>query len=459
MDTSIASETLTFYERFSERDSFVDRERGEEDGRSEYPPSSQSSFSTYEVYRISEARGTLNQYVRRVRLSLDRMDERIQVLTTKRDQDYASRKRLLHDRKRSDLSDLANLNGPAAQQYRELEAAQQEANFAYRTEEFRAGRPPRLLLNRPIVDLPYIDWLSPYLAILILLAGLEVPVNVLAVELAFGFNPPFSYVIAFLVGASFVMLAHFIGIQILRIGWRYGWGKLGHVVLLLGAFLLASFMVYILYEMRGQVTQYLGGTIGAADLLAQTGQAAQGDETEAPRGFLGTLMALLSDPLNVLFGVTGANSPIDDTRFAQIGLLLLNVLVLLIGTALSTARHDPDPQLERAWNAKSAADRRTNRFVRTYRRRAAEIERQTDYQVGAISRQADQIGDEILMLQRERAQIENQMQNDIRIVLNVLAQQIASYQEGNRKTRGTPVPPYFGRAGMQRIGDEILLAR
>ena len=48
------------------------------------------------------------------------------------------------------------------------------------------------------------------------------------------------------------------------------------------------------------------------------------------------------------------------------------------------------------------------------------------------------------------------MDNEVRQIFIVLAQQITAYQDGNRKARTHDVPTYFGVYGMRKLGEEIL---
>lgn len=453
MDASIASESLAFYAKFSERDTRVDFEKGQEDGRAGYPLSSDDTFSTYEMYRISEARAAVNHYVRRMRAAFDDRDRQIGALITQRDDDYASRKRLLNEQKRAKLNHLSAIAGPSSPEHQTLERTLQEKKSLYKDQEFESGRSPRLSMHQPIFDRSWLGFLSPYAGILLFLAVLEIPINVLAVELAFGFTPPLSYVIAFLIGLAFIMTAHFTGLQALRVVSAKGWLKLWHAALMLLSLLLAAFMILILFEMRGQVSQFLGGGLTPEDLLsgAQPGQATQPGDARP------IWERLLVDPLTTLFGSGDPNAPLDDTRFAQIGLLLLNSLVFVIGLVLSIIRHDPDPHLERAYQNMASAERALNRYMKQYRKRYADHEAQFDHQIAKVERKADQINEEIQSLDRERYQLERQIVNDVRMVTNVLRMQITAYQQGNRSARSDDPPAYFGRRSMERLNGELVV--
>ena len=89
MDRFIAAETLAYYQNFSSRDARLDRQRGAEDGYRELPAAQDTDFSPHEAYRIAEARTALNEYIRRMRTEIDKIDLRIREFVSLRDDDYS----------------------------------------------------------------------------------------------------------------------------------------------------------------------------------------------------------------------------------------------------------------------------------------------------------------------------------------------------------------------------------
>jgi hypothetical protein len=120
MEKSIAAETLASYENFSERDSRIDRMRGQEDGEQNYPSRDALSFSTYEQTKIADARSAINQYTRRMRQSIDRLSMEIRDKKLQRDEDYGSRKRALNDDLTAQLKRQNTLIGIESQEHAEL---------------------------------------------------------------------------------------------------------------------------------------------------------------------------------------------------------------------------------------------------------------------------------------------------------------------------------------------------
>ncbi len=487
MDRSVAAETLNFYTSFSERDALQDREQGSEDGQQNYPPADSQSFSAHETYRISEARTAINKYVGRIRVELDKLDTKIRSLRSKRDEEYKSRKASLQNEKARELTLLNTTQGLEPEEYKNLISQQDSSVEAYRIEKNRAKRDAKIRLADQLTDVGWLVWLTPYIGLLGLLAILEVPINNLAVELAFEFVPPLSYIIAFLVGLTFVLMAHFAGIQILRFIDAKGALKFLHAILFLGLFLLASFMVLILFEMRGQVSNLLEGggqlnllqdsnlgTSGASSPLDITGRILGEDATapaEAPlsqeaatppanqdtwdviSAFFGKLF---SDPMRAVFGI-GSDQQGSEARFAQVGLLLLNALILLIGTVLSVMRHDRNADLELTFMRQKRAENQINRFVRAYRRGEAKLNKDFGEKIAEVERQADEINQDMLSLNEQREQLKGQMQNEMGYVLNTLMVQLSAYQQGNMQVRRTPAPVYFGRYGFAKLGQEVLV--
>jgi hypothetical protein len=453
VEYGIASETLPNYQNHKpDRDSRIDFEKGEADGRSEYPPSDATNFSTFEQQRISAARTALNEYVRRMRTELDGIDERISRLEAERDHDYVSRKDMLFEQKKQALKEASNMQGTNSQRHRELLNAHDERRRAFQAQEFETGRPPRISMADPIIEYPFLYWTTPYIIVLVLLAILEIPINSRAIELAFEFTPPLSYVLAGLVGTIFVLLAHFTGIQLLRVWHAPGWLKLWHALISVLTIGFATVLVVILFEMRGQADVLIGAQTGPLTLDGAEAQPGQTQTAEA----VNLIGLLFTDPIAFFEAITSGGGE-EDTRFAQLGLLLLNVLVFLVGTVLSILRHDPDPNMERAYGRYQGAERRLNRFMSKYRERVARIEAEFGRKISATERRADQIHNDITALRSEREQLSQQIDNDMRSVLNVLAEQIAAYQRGNRSTRTTREPAYFGSQGIRKLGSEVLV--
>lgn len=453
VDYDIASETLTNYLNHKpDRDSRIDYEKGEADGLKEYPGSDATNFSTFEQQRISAARTALNEYVRRMRKELDAIDKRISRLISERDQDYVSRKDVLFEQKKQALKEASNTEGTNSQRHLELQNAYQERRRSFQDQEFETGRPPRISMADPIVEYPFLYWTTPYIIILVLLAILEIPINSRAIELAFEFTPPLSYVLAGLVGAIFVLLAHFTGIQLLRVWHAPGWVKLWHALISVLTIGFATILVVILFEMRGQADVLIGAQTGPLTLDGSAQQPQQSNTADA----VNLIGLLFTDPVRFFEVITSGGGD-ETTRFAQLGLLLLNVLVFLVGMVLSILRHDPDPNMERAYGRFQAAERRLNRFMKKYRARVARIEAEYGRKITATERRADQINNDIVALQRERDQLSQQIDSDMRSVLNVLAEQVAAYQRGNRATRSTREPPYFGSQGIRKLGSEVLV--
>lgn len=273
MDIAIVDETLGHYVTFSERDTLADAQQGMADGQQEYPPPHQTTFSLHERRRIDEARASLNRYTRRLRESFDRIDQDITAREVERDHDYNSRKNALVDRKNAALSALKQVKGTGSSLWRDRAARCAEATRKYQEQEFRAGRPPRVNFATPLFGhhLPALGWFSSYVLILSILALLEMPINEIGVRVAFEFQAPMSYVVALFIGVTFVMLAHFLGILLNRSLYRHARRRF---LSILGAVLvlaMALTMIFVLYKMRGQVTDLTNTGLSAGQLLTGPG--------------------------------------------------------------------------------------------------------------------------------------------------------------------------------------------
>ncbi|WP_173979370.1 hypothetical protein, partial [Magnetospirillum sp. UT-4] len=347
MDVSIANETLTEYIQFSERDTLADVQRGEEDGRREFPPSHQTGFSPHELGRINEARAALNRYTLRLREAFDHIDEEMTSLTVERETEYVSRKDALVDQKNSALVHLKQTRGPTSVQWRSVASKVAEAVRGYQEQEFRTGRPPRVAFANPLFG-HRLPWLTVYTAILSGLAILEMPINQVAVRMVLEFSELVSYVVALFIGVTFVMFAHFLGIQINRASYRHSQRRAMNVVASVIILLLAMILIFVLYKMRGQVVE-----------LNATGLSANAFRTQAaaPQS-VNWLSGLWQSLLDILPWAGPAQ--LGTAKYAQFGLLLLNVMVFGTGTLFSIGRHDPDQDLERGWEGRQAAERERN---------------------------------------------------------------------------------------------------
>jgi hypothetical protein len=171
------------------------------------------------MQRIGEARAVLNKYWRRLREAFDEIEGKITERTLERDTDYSSRKDSLIEQKNVELSALKSVNGPGSTRYRALERERVEKIRIYEEAEFRAGRPPRVSMHKPIFTrtrMPILKSITQYVLLMAILAALEVPINQLAIRYAFEFGAAFSMAIALFIGVVFVLVAHLLGMQILH---------------------------------------------------------------------------------------------------------------------------------------------------------------------------------------------------------------------------------------------------
>ncbi|MBF0334542.1 MAG: MAPEG family protein, partial [Alphaproteobacteria bacterium] len=432
MEASIASEVLTRYQKFSERDLQGDYVAGVMDGEREYPPSNQLSFSQYEEGRIAEARTTLNRYMRRLRETVDEIDRRIAQRISEGEAGYNSNKGSIASQKAYELESLRRLKGPASPRWMALEHAKASAERDFEQAKWALGRQPRMSMHLPLMRFAHapFDRISIYTLLLLLLALLEVPINQRAIELTFRFSPLTSLLVAAFVGLGFVILAHFLGIAFLRmLHSRNGkrWRAFAFAITLLA---MAGLIIVTLYFMRGELASVTSGAFRIENLL-DTGVAVNVTVEPPPSSLLAKLMALLP------WTETGGKNA---QAYAQFGLLLLNSMVFFIGTILSYVRHDPDSEFESAWRRGFDATRAFEAYEEAYTTELTGMTRNFDARIAEEERRADRIRDEVSLLEQERERMKQQMANDIRLVMDVPAQQINAYQRGNEQVRRTQLP-------------------
>jgi hypothetical protein len=451
MENSIAAETLSFFQNFSARDSRVDRLQGERDGERNYPPRDATTFSTYEQTRIAEARSAVTQYTRRMRQTIDRINTQIKEKTLLRDQDYGSQKRSLNDEQSSRLKQLGAVSGMESQEHAELACDLEEKVQIQRRMVHRYGRAPKLTLHEPLFTHWTLTFISqPYVACLFFLAVLEIPINSLAIELAMSVVPPITWMIAFLIGVVFVLIAHFMGVHIRRLASGTMLEGFWRLIAISLALLLSALMIYILFAMRGIATDLLSPE-------AQTGLNLLGAPPAQPsQDAGGFIFSFLEEPIRKYLNISGDGLFSNEVKIAQLLLLMLNLLVLVIGTVLSFVRHDPIQEMEAAAMSLLASRRHINRFLRAFGKAQTRIIEEFGKRITELQREADQLNNEVETLENLREQYFAQMDNDVGQIFSVLAEQLTAYQDGNRGKRSADAPAYFGRAGMRQLGKEIL---
>ena len=454
MDVTIVDETLGEYVSFSERDTLSDTQQGMFDGQRNYPPTHQTSFSPHELGRISEARSALNKYTRRLREGFDRLDEDITARRVERDTEYVSRKDSLVEQKNSALSMLKQTVGPGSTLWRDKSQRCSDSGREYQEQEFRAGRPPRVSFATPVFGhhLPSLGWLTTYVLVLSVLAVLEMPINEVGVRIAFEFQAPMSYVVALFIGVSFVMFSHFLGILLNRAFYRKGHNRLMPIIGAVIVTVLTLTMIFVLYKMRGQVAELSSTGLSAGQLLSG-GQVAHAARAVANSpSWWG---AIINGVLEILPWTTTYDA--GSAKYAQFGLLLLNVMVFATGTFCSVGRHDPDADLERAWTNRQSALRQMSALNSRYEQAQAQIEAEFANKIVVTQRRADTILAEIAMLEAQKDRLLRQATNDMRLVLDALTQQITAYQKGNQQARTADEPAYFGHTGLLTLGDNLAI--
>ncbi|HEX3350826.1 MAG TPA: hypothetical protein VHS58_22265 [Acetobacteraceae bacterium] len=183
-----------------------------------------------------------------------------------------------------------------------------------------------------------------YLAALVALALIEVPVNRLAFELFFQEQPIFSLLLALAAGAVLIFFAHIVGTLIRRVEQPSPRAQQARRIGAIALFLiLAGGLIYVLASMR-QLYVHL--------LESEQGSLQQQVEALTNRGAASAISNVASTNLGTA-GVT---------------LLVINVVLFAVGAALSFMRHDPHPDYEAAHRAELRARRRLTRLRARYER-------------------------------------------------------------------------------------------
>ena len=126
--------------------------------------------------------------------------------------------------------------------------------------------------------------------------------------------------------------------------------------------ILGLFMIYILFTRRCEVTGFItsGGQIKLNILGDATPTLSVGN------GVRISILSILEEPKRECLNIFGTGVLSDGTKFALLGLRILNTLVLIIGAVPSFVRHDPDEQMETTTIANLPARSHLNRCLQPF---------------------------------------------------------------------------------------------
>lgn len=395
----IRGNRLAYYDSFSERDLEPDRRRGKADGLDCFPPTDADRFNYSEQEIISRVRADLSEFMQEVHERRaayeEERDAKIQRVET-----HNARRDVHILEYKSRLEALRRLKGDGSPIYQQAKDSFDEAQDAMRTKTDDMARPVSIHLHNKV-----------YYLIFILLAFAEVPINLPAIEQVFRESRLLSGLLAIVLGCVLIVIAHILG-RLLR-QWQHakvnGYGLI-HLLFIGLSLLVSGAMVYLLFELRVRyMTNDTGGIFGgnAADMM-QGGQ---------------------------LF-------------------LAFNLAIVLVGTMVAFAHHDPDPDYQTAHENFRRAKKVYDRLKEDYEQERHRLQRQFDMRAASTGREVERLQAEVEVTRKSLANLERQKLAFIDRVLHVMRLRLAAYQAANQRARtmvGCPGgPAYFGDAAIER---------
>jgi hypothetical protein len=137
------------------------------------------------------------------------------------------------------------------------------------------------------------------------------------------------------------------------------------------------------------------------------------------------------------------------------GMLILNIAVFFVGTALSIVRHDPHPDYETLLQDRERADKALEDFKASYIDRRGELHLHYEKRLNDVETWSDVAEREIKKLEEKIENLAAQAGDDFDVVLNVVRLRILAYQDGNHEGRKSPDPLYFGAESLAKLKSHL----
>lgn len=278
------------------------------------------------------------------------------------------------------------------------------------------------LLNRPLA----VHFTGYYLALMVVLAIAEVPVNRLAFELFFEQSPLISLVLSAAIGSLFIFFAHVIGMQLKRAQCAEINPDKPKIYLVLGSIgLVAVVVMYFLGVMREQLVAV---------------QAASNLDLEA------LLNASTESTVSAEFKMS-----LGSKGFF---LVLINLAIFITGVIAAYFRHDPHPDYEKALRDEIHARKKFLNYQKQYEEKQVELLR--DYNQKHSYNKTNQRHREALIesIVRKREQLRSECETVRDRLISTGSRFVVAYREANLKARLSEAPPYF-----KNNSDQIFIER
>ena len=388
--------------RYSTADQRVDERKGTKDGEADFPkPDDEQHGFAFEV--MERGRATFRRALTDLETVKTEAQNRIDKLERDRDDRYEVNRENRSQERDSALAAVENRFGRNSADYSRATSRLQELKDERSRIHSELGRPCRARLP-----------LLLYVAILVVIAIAEVPVNQVAftqiVENNLG-----ALGIAFAVGSMVALAAHLVGEMLIHSRLEPGFSKnklrYGVSFAVVAFMLVVFYFVSVLRDFMLRISAESGASF--ADLLrADAGE---------------TLGSLVTTSLTL----------------PGVGLFVVNFVVFLFGVIMSWLAHDPHPDYPSVVRNEQKWQRRSDKIRKHYEKKLQEFHDKFDTVIANLNNQIAMIDEEIQTQMQGVARIDDKVREYAERVASYVVQRINKYETANRMHRKSDTPVLF----------------
>lgn len=401
----IEKTTLFEFRQYRPFDRRVDEKTGERDGKNNRPATEDDRY-LFRDRVIAAANAAIRKHYHQVEIYRDELATRESELQQELDERYAIKRDQIHAEFSDEISRIEQTVGPQAARHSAVREKFRRALNQERQIEADLGRPLRIHLRY---------W---YALIMAFVALVEIPINRFAFELYFAETPALSLLIAFGIGFTLMLLAHFAGTWLKR---SFGATTRGQkITYLIGVALTAALVfptIYLIALLRQHYVHFV--------------------ETQNM-----TFEELLGQR-----GVEGVARDVIETSLGTSGLMLLMINVLVVGIAVivAVARHDSHPDYEKAILTRERYEKKYRRLQARYDKAVAKATATRDSLLNTLGKQQQRLEGELDQVRADQNACAVHREQMLQQVVLHLCQRLQAYEQGNEYARTSAAPKCFGQ--------------
>lgn len=402
----IRGNRLSFYDTFSERDLEADRRRGENDGTLCQPRTDEDRFSHSEWEIISRTRADVADFLQEVQERRSRHEEERDI-KQQRVETFNSRRDVLLLEFKAQQEALRRLSGDGSPRFQQARSAYEEARDLLLTKADDLGRPVAT----------YLPSLAYYL-IFGLLSLVEVPINLPAIIQVLREAPLVAALLSVVLGIILLFLSHILGRLLRQMKHAKDSGyltiHLGFTALDVG---ILCGLIYLVYSLRIRFMGSESSTVFSGDML----DLVQGGQ---------------------LF-------------------LTFNLAIVLVGSFISFAHHDADPEYQALHAQTRRARKAFDKLNQDYEQERQRLQRRFDFRVASTGREVERVQGDVEVARKQLSNLERRKTAVIDRMLHVMRLRLIAYQAANRSARQQAgfdkQPPYFGDKAIDELVEKLRL--